>query len=280
MLPLLGGRFVGESAIERLVPARGEGLPSRALGLAYDDLRARHFTDFCAARFAAGRLVGRARAPRARRRPLVPGAGGGRGLPTAMETPCRFHPWHCGAAIAGARLSHAVPSPTAGAASTTYPPFGPRPNAPGVSATVQDRDDRLQVRNTGRATVTIFGYNREPYARIEPGAGTGQPALAGAVPERGPLRQGRRAREASARAPPVWKTLDNTGAFDWHDHRIHWMVKDRPGKVTDPDARTKVFDWKVPVRVDGRPADIRGDLYWVPKPGSSFPVAAGIALAR
>ena len=28
VLPLLGGRFVGESAIERLV-ARGEGLPSR-----------------------------------------------------------------------------------------------------------------------------------------------------------------------------------------------------------------------------------------------------------
>ena len=57
------------------------------------------------------------------------------------------------------------------------------------------------------------------------------------------------------------------------------MVKDRPGKVTDPDRRTKVFDWKVPVRVGGRPAAIAGDLFWVPKPGGSFPLAAGIALA-
>ncbi len=154
------------------------------------------------------------------------------------------------------------------------------PDAPGVTATVQDRDDRLQVRNSGRATVTIYGYNREPYARIQPGGRV-------QVNQRSPalyLNEDRFAqvdvpRRASARAAPVWKTLDNTGAFDWHDHRIHWMVKDRPGKVTDADARTKIFDWKVPVRVDGRRADIAGDLFWVPKPGGSFPAAAGIALA-
>ena len=65
-------------------------------------------------------------------------------------------------------------------------------------------------------------------------------------------------KKASAKATPEWKTLDNTGAFDWHDHRIHWMVKDRPGKVSDPDKRTKVFDWAVPVRVNGRPAQAPG----------------------
>ena len=145
---------------------------------------------------------------------------------------------------------------------------------------MQDRDDRLQVRNEGDRTVTIDGYNGEPYARIQPGGRV-------QVNQRSPalyLNEDRYAevdvpRKASAKAAPVWKTLDDTGAFDWHDHRIHWMVKDRPGKVKDPDKRTKVFDWKVPVRVGSRPAAIGGDLYWVPKPGGSFPLAAGIALA-
>ena len=153
------------------------------------------------------------------------------------------------------------------------------PVAPGVTATVQDRDDRLLVRNRGRSTVTIYGYNREPYARIQPDGRV-------QVNQRSPalyLNEDRFAEvdvpsRASAKAAPVWKTLDNTGSFDWHDHRIHWMVKKRPGKVTDKDKRTKVFDWKVPVRVDGRPTAISGDLYWVPRPGGGFPLAAGIAL--
>lgn len=153
------------------------------------------------------------------------------------------------------------------------------PSAPGVSATVQDRDDRLMVRNTGRSTVTIYGYNREPYARILPGGRV-------QVNQRSPalyLNEDRYAQvdvpaRASAKAAPEWKTLDSTGSFDWHDHRIHWMAKKRPGKVTDPDRRTKVFDWDVPVRVGSRPAAISGDLYWVPRPGGGFPLGAGIAL--
>jgi len=154
------------------------------------------------------------------------------------------------------------------------------PAGAGVTATVQDRDDRLQVRNEGDRTVTIYGYNGEPYARIQPGGRV-------QVNQRSPalyLNEDRYAEvdvpnKADAKAAPVWRTLDETGAFDWHDHRIHWMVKDRPGKVKDPDERTKVFDWRVPVRVGSRPAAIGGDLYWVPKPGGSFPPAAGIALA-
>jgi len=154
------------------------------------------------------------------------------------------------------------------------------PPAPGVSATVQDRDDRLEVRNRGRSTVTVYGYNREPYARIQPGGRV-------QVNQRSPalyLNEDRYADvdvpgRANAKAAPVWKTLNHSGRFDWHDHRIHWMVKDRPGKVTDPDRRTKVFDWEVPVRVDGRRAAVDGDLFWVPQPGRSFPLAAGIGLA-
>ena len=132
------------------------------------------------------------------------------------------------------------------------------PLAPGVTATVQDRDDRLMVRNRGRSTVTIYGYNREPYARIQPGGRV-------QINQRSPalyLNEDRYAdvdvpRRANAKAAPVWKTLDNTGSFDWHDHRIHWMVKKRPGQghgqgQADQDLRLEG------ARQGGRPP--RGDL--------------------
>ncbi|HEX5909757.1 MAG TPA: hypothetical protein VFY44_04640, partial [Thermoleophilaceae bacterium] len=86
-------------------------------------------------------------------------------------------------------------------------------------------------------------------------------------------------RSATRDARPDWRVLDHAGRVDWHDHRIHWMAKTRPGVVEDPDARTKVFDWSVPIRVDGRPGKVTGDLHWVPRPGGSLPAAAVGGLA-
>ena len=73
--------------------------------------------------------------------------------------------------------------------------------------------------------------------------------------------------------------VDSTGRYDWHDHRIHWMAQGTlPPQVKDEAQRTKIFDWKVPLAVGGRPAAITGDLTWVGEPGGGFPVAAGVAL--
>jgi len=157
---------------------------------------------------------------------------------------------------------------------------GVAPQAPGVTVDVLDRDDRLQVTNRGRSTVVVEGYDKEPYLRLRPG-GTVE------VNRNSPayyLNEDRYAdvkvpKTATRRARPDWRVLDHAGRVDWHDHRIHWMAKTRPGMVKDPDARTKVFDWKVPIRVDGRPGKVAGDLYWVPRPGGKVPAGAIAALA-
>lgn len=149
------------------------------------------------------------------------------------------------------------------------------PAAGAAQIEVLDRDDRIEVRNTGDRTIVVEGYNDEPYVKLS-GDGTVE------VNTRSPalyLNEDRFAEvetpaSADADAAPVWRVENRAGRFDWHDHRIHWMARSRPEKVTDPGERTKVFDWEIPVRVDGRAGAITGSLFWVGEQG--FPLVAGL----
>lgn len=140
---------------------------------------------------------------------------------------------------------------------------------------VLDRDDRIELRNTGDRTIVVEGYNGEPYVRLL-GNGTVE------VNTRSPalyLNEDRFAEVetpalADADAAPDWRVDNRAGRFDWHDHRIHWMARSRPEKVVDAGERTKVFDWEVPVRVDGRKGAITGSLLWVGE--QDFPLLWGI----
>ena len=60
---------------------------------------------------------------------------------------------------------------------------------------------------------------------------------------------------------------------------MHYMGKGRPKQVSDPDVRQKVFDWKVPLVVDGRKGSINGDLLWTPPPEDKLPLGAIFAFA-
>ena len=157
---------------------------------------------------------------------------------------------------------------------------GLSPSLRGLSVEVLDRDDRLLLHNTSGRTVIIGGYSGEPYARVRDD-GTVE---VNTNSEAYYLNQHRSAdapipKGVDPEQPPVWKALSRNGRFGWHDHRVHYMGKGRPKQVSDPAVRQKVFDWKVPLVVDGREGSINGDLLWTPPPDQSPPLGAIFAFA-
>jgi hypothetical protein len=175
---------------------------------------------------------------------------------------------------------------TAGSASahTGNPDFssvvrGVTPSTPGLEVEMLGGDDRLRIRDSGHHTIVVLGYDGEPYARLLP-SGAAQ------VNVRSPATYLNRERAANVAVParadpgaaPVWRASTSTGALEWHDHRAHWMGLGTPPQVTDPAVRTKVFDYRVPITVDGRPGAIEGTLFWVGR-GGGAPVWAGVGLA-
>jgi hypothetical protein len=148
------------------------------------------------------------------------------------------------------------------------------PAGDGIAVEVLNRDDRLLLHNTSGEDVVIEGYDGEPYARV----------LADGTVEVNTdsqayyLNEDRFAEveipeEADGKGAPRWKRISETGRFEWHDHRAHWMGKGTPPQVTDAGARTKVFGWKVPIAVGDERGSISGTLFWTPPPGDGAPTA-------
>jgi hypothetical protein len=154
------------------------------------------------------------------------------------------------------------------------------PAAAGVEVEVLNRDDRLLLRNNGTGTVLVEGYDGEPYARVEPD-GTVSVNTDSKAYYINQERDGEVAvpHGVDGKGAPQWKRLSRTGRFEWHDHRMHWMGESDPEAVSDKNARTKIYDWKVPIIVDGRPGAIAGTLFWTPLPSSGPPLALIIAFA-
>ncbi len=151
------------------------------------------------------------------------------------------------------------------------------PRVPGLTVEVLQFADRLHlVNHTGR-TVTVYGYEDEPYARV----------LANGTAERNSRSPATYLNEsfygdinvpaqADAKAPPRWQVIDRTGQIEWHDHRIHYTSPAVPPQVKDTSKRTLVFPWKIPISVGSVPGAIEGKLFWVPE-NSSVPIGAIVA---
>ena len=185
-------------------------------------------------------------------------------------------------AVCAFGLAVFAPSAFAHAGNPNYESLvrGVSPNIPGFSVEVLNGDDRLAVQNTGSETVTIDGYSKDPYVRLSSGGkvevNTRSPAYylnqdrdyGASVPA-----------SASATAPPKWSVVANTGRYEFHDHRMHWMAKSTPQQVTDTSKRTKIVDWHVPLHATG-PATasgaIDGELFWRGT-GPGAPIGAFIA---
>jgi hypothetical protein len=142
----------------------------------------------------------------------------------------------------------------------------------GVSVEVLSYDSYFQLLDQHGHEVVIDGYDGEPYARIEKD-GTVQ------VNEKSPATYLNDSRfetdvtvsqSADPEAPPEWKTVDDSGTFIWHDHRMHWMVPNKlPPQVKDKGEKTKIFTYEIPMTVDGRKTVMHGTLWWVGSAGTS-----------
>ena len=147
------------------------------------------------------------------------------------------------------------------------------PRVRGLNLQVLEFADRLLLTNHTGQTVTIFGYQGEPYARVLANGTAEQNVRSPAtylntnfygdvqVP---PI--------ANASAPPQWEVVDRTGQFEWHDHRIHWMSPVLPPEVKNRSKLTFIFNWQVPLEVGTRKVTVDGQLYWTPE-NSKAPVA-------
>jgi len=148
------------------------------------------------------------------------------------------------------------------------------PRVRGLDLQILEFADRLELTNHTGQTVTIYGYQSEPYARV----------LANGTAERNIRSPATYLNEsfyadvkvpaiADPHAPPRWQVVDRTGFFEWHDHRIHWPVPTLPPQVKDKSRRTLIFDWQVPIEVGTTKGAILGQLWWTPE-SSSTPLAA------
>ena len=154
------------------------------------------------------------------------------------------------------------------------------PQITGFRVDVVNGDDRLRVNHHGNQTVTIYGYNDEPYVRMSPDGTV-------AVNLRSPAYYLNRERFGGASVPPIadekaapqWKVIGRDGIYEFHDHRMHWMAKTTPPVVKQKSQRTKVFDWKVPLRAGSTPGAITGVLFWRGSSSGGPPAGAFVVLA-
>jgi len=139
-----------------------------------------------------------------------------------------------------------------------------QPSLPDIDFQVLNYDADMELVDQGGHEVLIYGYEGEPYARI---------LRDGSVQknQRSPstyLNENRYGevqvpKSADPKAPPVWKTVDDSGTLRWHDHRMHYMSTGTPPQVKDESKKTKVFDYAIPIAVDGHKGAVDGTLFWV-----------------
>ena len=147
------------------------------------------------------------------------------------------------------------------------------PSVPGLSVQVLEFADRLLLSNHTGQTVTISGYQGEPYARVL-ADGTAEQNVRSPATYLNKSFYGNVTVPpvADPSAPPRWEVVDRVGEFEWHDHRIHWASPLLPPQVKDKSKRTLIFNWKVPIEVGTRPGAIAGQLFWTPE-NSKAPTA-------
>jgi hypothetical protein len=158
-----------------------------------------------------------------------------------------------------------------------------KPAVQGLDVRTEGGDRYLVVKNSTGKTVSISGYDDEPYLRFLPSgaveANASSPAkylnaIRFGTPDSVTIPV-----SALAATKPKWQKVADNGSYRWFDHRIHWMEKTPPPVVKDKGKRTKIFDWKVPATVGATPVTLAGTLTWVPSSSGSSGLSGGAIAA-
>jgi hypothetical protein len=146
-----------------------------------------------------------------------------------------------------------------------------RPAVTGLTVTVLDSDDRLQLSNETGKPLIVVGYQGEPYLAFRNGRVYRNAHSPATYVNDDRFGQAPLPSDADPHATPEWKEVAPRERYDWHDHRIHWMSRTLPPKVRAAKNKAQhVFDWKVPTTLDGKRVTIAGSLDYRPPPGQKF----------
>jgi hypothetical protein len=149
------------------------------------------------------------------------------------------------------------------------------PHVDGLHVRVTDLGTKVELTNESGRTVTVLGYDGEPYLRVGPTGvfeNTRSPAT---YLNRSTKITSAPPKFANAHATPVWRRISTGTTARWHDHRAHFMGGDDPPEVAaHPDQRRVVDNFVIPMRVGNERVVARGQIVYVPPP-SPWPWVLG-----
>ncbi len=82
-----------------------------------------------------------------------------------------------------------------------------------------------------------------------------------------------------------WRTVADSPVFAWSDHRLHPAVRDVPQDLFGSSSEVVLAEWVIPLRADGEPGDVAGEIVYRPAEGfalaglASGPPPEGVAVA-
>ena len=132
------------------------------------------------------------------------------------------------------------------------------PATPDVEVRVLGGDETLRLDVHDGHEVVVLGYVGEPYLRIDRQGEVWENQRSPAVTANADRSNtGTPPSTADPAAEPEWVHVGSGAAYEWHDHRMHWMTEavEPPGGPGD-----LVFAWTVGLTVDGAPVAVQGEL--------------------
>jgi hypothetical protein len=157
---------------------------------------------------------------------------------------------------------------------------GLTPPVEGLELTVVNNGYELSLENKSGKTVIVEGYDGDSYLRFLPD-GTVQENKNSAAKYVNADLFGQTAipGNITPESPVAWRPVASDGSYKWIDHRIHLTERGTPPQVKDPAKRTKIFDWRVPLEVNGERVRALGTLTWAPASDSSGGADVGLIAA-